>query len=123
MIRLVYIAGPFSGDELANTVRAMKAGADVHALGVQVFCPHSHGFLWNKLFPQPEEVWKADDIAILQRCDAVYRLSGESKGSDEEGREALYMGIPVFRSLEELGAEIRKQREGAREHDLARVRS
>lgn len=38
---------------------------------------------------------------LLERCDAILRLPGESKGADEDVRRAMARGIPVYYSLED----------------------
>lgn len=39
---------------------------------------------------------------LLQHCDAVLRLEGESKGADNDVRMAHERGIPVYLSLEDI---------------------
>ena len=39
---------------------------------------------------------------LLQHCDAVLRLPGESTGADNDVRIAHERGIPVFHSIEEV---------------------
>lgn len=39
---------------------------------------------------------------LLQRCDAVLRLPGESKGADQDVAIARERGIPVYTSLAEV---------------------
>ena len=39
---------------------------------------------------------------LLERCDAVLRLTGESKGADEDVRRARAQGIPVYTRLEDV---------------------
>mgnify|MGYP001339393215 CR=1 FL=1 len=39
---------------------------------------------------------------LLQHCDAVLRLAGESRGADHDVAIARERGIPVYRSLEEI---------------------
>lgn len=38
----------------------------------------------------------------MEKCDALLRLPGESAGADLEAAQAGGLGIPVFRSVEEL---------------------
>lgn len=47
----------------------------------------------------PHAAWLAMDCAIVERCDAVLRLPGESAGADVETAHADSLGIPVFHSL------------------------
>jgi hypothetical protein len=39
---------------------------------------------------------------LLEKCDAVLRIPGESKGADIEIDKAREMGKPIFMSLEEI---------------------
>ena len=39
---------------------------------------------------------------LLDRCDAVLRMPGESKGADEDVRRSRAKGLRVFTSLEEV---------------------
>ena len=39
---------------------------------------------------------------LLQHCDAVLRLPGESKGADQDVAIAQKRGIPVYSSLEDV---------------------
>jgi hypothetical protein len=39
---------------------------------------------------------------LLQRCDAVLRLPGESRGADQDVAIAEARGIPVYHSLDEI---------------------
>jgi hypothetical protein len=39
---------------------------------------------------------------LLHRCDAVLRIDGASKGADLDVATAQRLGMPVFRSIEEI---------------------
>jgi hypothetical protein len=39
---------------------------------------------------------------LLEKCEAVLRLAGASKGADEDVRIAIQRGLPVFYSVEEI---------------------
>jgi hypothetical protein len=39
---------------------------------------------------------------LLQKCDAVLRIPGESKGADQDVKIAKQRGIPVYYKLEEV---------------------
>jgi hypothetical protein len=39
---------------------------------------------------------------LLERCDAVLRIEGVSKGADEDVRIARQRGLPVYSSIEEV---------------------
>jgi hypothetical protein len=40
--------------------------------------------------------------SILKKCDAVFRIKGESKGADNDVKLALERGIPVYYRLDEV---------------------
>ena len=42
--------------------------------------------------------------ALLQHADAVLRLSGESRGADQDVAIARERGLPVYTSLDEIPA-------------------
>lgn len=39
---------------------------------------------------------------LIERCDAVFRMEGNSKGADEDVRLARQRGIPVYTRIEEI---------------------
>ena len=39
---------------------------------------------------------------LLDKCDAILRLPGASKGADEDVRKAIEKGIPVYYSVEDV---------------------
>jgi hypothetical protein len=39
---------------------------------------------------------------LLERCDAVLRMPGESKGADQDVRRAQARGLPVYTSVDEV---------------------
>ncbi|MFT3852922.1 MAG: hypothetical protein QM733_09315 [Ilumatobacteraceae bacterium] len=52
--------------------------------------------------PLAAEVMYPTAERLLQHCDAVLRLPGESRGADQDVAIARARGIPVFHSLEEI---------------------
>jgi hypothetical protein len=42
---------------------------------------------------------------LLHKCDAVFRITGESKGADNDVSIAQEKGIPVYYDLEEVPVE------------------
>ena len=99
----VYVAGPYSGGDVAlNVRRAILAGETLLARGHSPYIPHLTHF-WQLLAPHAYEVWLEQDRVWLEQCEAVLRLPGESPGSDREGAMAHLLGIPVYYSLVEIG--------------------
>lgn len=54
------------------------------------------------LDPLAENVMYPTAERLLQHCDAVLRLPGESRGADQDVAIARQRGIPVYTSLEEI---------------------
>lgn len=52
--------------------------------------------------PLAAEVMYPTAERLLQHCDAVLRLPGESRGADQDVAIAHQRGIPVYHSLEEI---------------------
>jgi hypothetical protein len=54
------------------------------------------------LDPLAEQVMYPTAQRLLQHCDAVLRLPGESKGADQDVKIAQELGIPVYHALDEV---------------------
>ena len=106
MIVTVYVAGPYTGDgepgcKGNNTRSAIQAAEELFNLGFFPFVPHLNHY-WDSIYSHSYEHWIQWCFVWLERCDAVLRLPGESKGADDEVALAELAGIPVFYSVEEL---------------------
>lgn len=115
---LVYIAGPLRGqvgdDQLVNIRNACLAWDTLVSTALVIaYCPH-----WNALqhLILPREFdggggWWEQDVAMLRRCEAVWRLKGASDGADREVRFAHALGLPVFKhtQLADLEAWARRR--------------
>ena len=94
---MVYVASPYSlPDPVENTHHAIAAGERLDASGViTAYVPHMN-LLWHIVYPHDVDFWYGYDVAFLARCDALYRLPGESKGADDEEEYMAREGKPVF---------------------------
>ena len=95
---LVYIAGPYTNpDPVANTHRAIREAEAMMETGlVTPVVPHL-SLLWHTVVPHEDVAyWYEYDLAILARCDALYRMEGASTGADAEVVFAHERGIEVF---------------------------
>ncbi len=94
---LIYIAGPYTHpDPVANTRRAIAVGMSLFDRGrCAPLIPHL-SLLAELVDPHPYEDWLRLDRDHLARCDAVYRLRGDSAGADSEVALAGQLDIPVF---------------------------
>ncbi|MCF6404348.1 hypothetical protein L3C95_15735 [Chitinophaga filiformis] len=113
---LILIAGPYrSGTNDDPTL--MKANlARLEAVALPIFRKGHIPFIgeWMALplirlagSQQPgDEAWEEIQYPVahrmLERCDAVLRIEGASKGADEDVRKAREMGLKIYYSLEEI---------------------
>ena len=98
LMPVVYIAGPLSGPNAWENVRAAALAAQVLvSMGCAPIVPHLSAFV-DMIAPLPRETWMSVDFAILARCDAVLWL-GSSPGADAECDEAMRLGLPILPSL------------------------
>lgn len=101
-MRFIYVASPYTkGDVAVNVRRNLEAADAIAAAGLIPFAPLLTHF-WHLVIPHPYEFWCKQDLAWLERCDAIVRLSGESSGADAEVQRALELGLPVFYSVAQL---------------------
>lgn len=112
---LILIAGPYrsgtDGDPVAiarNLERLEAAAAPIHRLGhvpmigEWVALPTLRGL--DEAETEGNDVMYETAARLLQHCDAVLRLPGESTGADTDVAIARERGLPVFRSIEEIPA-------------------
>lgn len=101
----VYIAGPYTnGDNFENVRNAVDMAEYVFInapYAVVPIVPHLQAF-WNLLYPHGWETWMTFDLAMLETCDALIRLPGQSEGASKEEDRARAMKIPVFHDPADL---------------------
>lgn len=112
---LILIAGPYrsgtGGDPALiakNLERLEAAAAPLHRLG---HVPMIGEWVALPILRGMDDADAADgDVMyetarrLLQHCDAVLRLPGESAGADKDVEIALERGLPVYRSINEIPA-------------------
>lgn len=49
-----------------------------------------------------DEIMMPLSLAAAERCDAVLRIGGPSKGADDEVERFRVRGLPVYRALDEV---------------------
>ena len=100
--KYVYIAGPYSKpDPVVNTRNTILVANHLVEVGFVPFVPHLT-LLWHMVSPQDINFWYSYDNEWLEKCDALFRLDGDSPGADKEVQLAHKLGIPVFWSVSEL---------------------
>lgn len=101
---LVYVSGPLTTGMLTRNVRdALNVGKILIDRGYVAIVPHEK-IITEILHPMSYDEWLAYDFRIILRCDAVYRMPGESHGGDAEVLFSQKHGIPVYFSLDTLFA-------------------
>jgi hypothetical protein len=113
---LILIAGPYrsgTGDDpslLARNLARLEAAAwpifragHVPMIGEWVALPVLRGAGDERLDgPLAEQVMYPTAERLLEHCDAVLRLSGESTGADRDVAIARERGLPVFTRVEDI---------------------
>lgn len=111
----IYLAGPLGkgqGERAENTKIAIDQASRLHDLfpkDIIVFVPHLYN-AWHEQKPRSRDFWFRLDFANLLRCQVVFRIPGESYGSDTEVALAWVHGIPVVHTEADLADELRKLR-------------
>lgn len=111
---LILIAGPYrsgtGGDPALiarNLERLEEVAAPIHRLG---HVPMIGEWVALPILRGIDEADAAGDVMyetahrLLQHCDAVLRLPGDSAGADKDVEIALERGLPVYRSIDEIPA-------------------
>jgi hypothetical protein len=90
------VAGRYSApDPCVNTHAAVVMANRLLDLGYIPVVPHLTHF-WHTMTPRPYEDWLRIALAMVERCDALYRLAGHSPGADREVARARECGLPVY---------------------------
>lgn len=93
--RMVYVAGPITGDPFGCVRTACSALTELRAEGLVPFLPQL-SVLAEMVEHRSYDEWLAYDFDVIRHCAAVIRLPGESPGADKEGEFARSLGLPVF---------------------------
>jgi hypothetical protein len=113
---IILIAGPYrsgTGDDpqkMAENLRRLEAASwpifqagHIPMIGEWVALP-----IWREAGGATVGDALYDDVLhptahrLLEKCDAVLRLPGDSKGADNDVRLATELGIPVYYRLEDI---------------------
>jgi len=96
---LLYIAGPYTHpDPVANTRRMVKIADALIPRGVTPLIPHMT-LLWHMVRPRSYDFWLEYDLRLVERCDALLRVPGASRGADAEVIHARDLEIPVLQPV------------------------
>lgn len=97
----IYVAGPITlGDQFRNVSKAFQVGQMLLEMGFAPFIPHAT-CLWHMLHENHYEEWLAYDFEWIKRCDAFFRMPGESSGADRERAWAEQLEKPIFETVQD----------------------
>jgi hypothetical protein len=104
MIELLYLAGPYSGDVVANVAAARDAARWVVENRPCWFPVTPHLMTAHMEYLAPREYFLEGTLAVLERCRAVALLPGwhRSEGTLGEITRAGKLGMPVYISVQEV---------------------
>lgn len=109
---LVYVAGPYTGDDLKETSENIRFARNVAAAlwnqGHTVICPHSNSAHMEDEVDFDHAEWINRSLILLERCDAVVMIPGylDSTGAMCELKYAKDFEIPIYCWDEEDGLEL-----------------
>ena len=92
----LYVSGPYTqGDPVVNVRNAVRVAEIIREAGHVPIVPHL-SMLWHMISPHEWDYWLDLDLALLERCDGMVRISGDSKGADREQKVAQNLGMVVI---------------------------
>ena len=102
--KLVYLAGPYSGDVEMNLSAAVDIAAELTNMGFSVICPHANShWVHLRMIAKGHKTldpvnWYDFDFEILRRCDFLVLMPNwkESTGARLERVFAEQLGIRVY---------------------------
>lgn len=98
--KLIYVAGPYSGDIAGNIKRAEKVSIRLIREGYDVITPHKNTAGYERYEDEnvTYETWMNLSLNILSRCDAIFVMNGskQSKGTQREIKFAKFHNIEII---------------------------
>lgn len=107
---IVYVSGPYSApteeERQENVTEAIRAGIEVIKRGHVALIPHLTHFVDETARLEQDlvihyEEWMRQDLALLERCDALLFLAS-SPGADRERQRAEDLGQVIYDSIEDV---------------------
>lgn len=107
-MKVIYVAGAYSDPRgpwyIKQNIDAAEAVAlELWRMGAAVICPHKNTAFFDGADGTSRDTWILGDMAILQRCDAIYMMDGweRSEGATDELKMARDIGLPVLMNMDE----------------------
>lgn len=107
---LIYVAGPMTVNFIGGLIDALDVGARLIEMGHVPYLPQTLMLMDVRktstadLMPGTPvyEAWMDFDFRVIDKCDAVYRLPGDSTGADREVVYCKAQSKMVFNDLSEV---------------------
>ena len=101
-MKYIYVSGPYSSDPAQGIQDAVDIANGLwDEFGLIPFVPHlTH--LWHLVSPRDYEFWIQYDLEWVKKCDAVFRIEGDSPGADREVAFAKQLGKPIFHDFYQI---------------------
>lgn len=96
-MKLIYLAGKYSGDVDANIAEARRWAVKLWEAGYAVICPHLNTAHMEIDCKAQYEDYLRGDFMMIERCDAIFLLPNwqDSSGATREREHAIANGIHV----------------------------
>jgi CYTH domain-containing protein len=98
----IYVSGPYTkGNVNENVQRAVTVAEKMKEFGLVPFIPHLY-HLWDLISPHHYQYWMELCVDWVPKCQALFRIPGDSSGADIETELAEKAGIPIFTNYPDL---------------------
>lgn len=93
---MIYLSGPITKpNPMHNTNTAVRIASVLLRNGYTPFVPHLC-VLWDTIIPEEYTEWIRYDLRVLESCNVLVRIPGESVGADIEVAHAHLKKMPVI---------------------------
>ena len=104
---VIYVAGPMTTSGLLwHNIRNVILAADaIFHRGHFPLIPHLsafHAMTSDFASSLPEATWLEWGLALLERCDSLFRFPGASRGTEGEVARAEELGLRVYHNINEI---------------------
>jgi len=103
MKKFVYIASPYTkGDQFVNVQRQIDIANRLLDEGFIPISPLMNSVWFNMQRERSWDFWMEMDYQLIDKCDYLLRLNGESVGADKEVAYAIAHDKVVYFDIEGL---------------------
>lgn len=103
MRKVIYIASPYTkGDNFVNVQRSIEAANKLLDMGYIAISPLVNSVFYHMQRERSWSEWMEIDYQLVNMCDCLVRLPGDSTGADKEVIYALSHNKPVYIGMEQV---------------------